>query len=89
MFLCTVPWLCFYNIMIAASPGDETTDIEGGIESAQCMEDPAELHKNITMLRNRRGAIRHANLHEVNGHRYRARFFRQFTFCAFCKEFLW
>ncbi|XP_065193923.1 protein kinase C delta type-like [Sycon ciliatum] len=62
----------------------------GDLELALCMEDkPDELHKNITMLRNRRGAIRHAKLHEVNGHRYKARFFRQFTFCAFCKEFLW
>nr|CAA73557.1 Serine/Threonine protein kinase [Sycon raphanus] len=64
--------------------------VPGGIESAQCMEEnPEELHKNITMLRNRRGAIRHAKLHEINGHGYKARFFRQPTFCGFCKEFLW
>lgn len=28
-------------------------------------------------------------IHEVNGHRFVAKFFRQPTFCAFCKEFLW
>lgn len=28
-------------------------------------------------------------IHEVNGHRFVAKFFRQPTFCVFCKEFLW
>nr|XP_037874772.1 putative protein kinase C delta type homolog isoform X5 [Bombyx mori] len=37
----------------------------------------------------RRGAIKHHKIHEVNGHRFVAKFFRQPTFCAFCKEFLW
>ncbi|XP_034824974.1 putative protein kinase C delta type homolog isoform X4 [Maniola hyperantus] len=37
----------------------------------------------------RRGAIKHLKIHEVNGHRFVAKFFRQPTFCAFCKEFLW
>ncbi|XP_063621121.1 putative protein kinase C delta type homolog isoform X6 [Cydia splendana] len=37
----------------------------------------------------RRGAIKHNKVHEVNGHRFVAKFFRQPTFCAFCKEFLW
>lgn len=27
--------------------------------------------------------------HEINGHKFVAKFFRQPTFCAFCKEFLW
>ncbi|CAG9785224.1 unnamed protein product [Diatraea saccharalis] len=42
--------------------------------------------KRITQ---RRGAIKHHKIHEVNGHRFVAKFFRQPTFCAFCKEFLW
>ncbi|XP_014363581.2 putative protein kinase C delta type homolog isoform X7 [Papilio machaon] len=42
--------------------------------------------KRITQ---RRGAIKHHKEHEVNGHRFVAKFFRQPTFCAFCKEFLW
>ncbi|CAG9560323.1 unnamed protein product [Danaus chrysippus] len=42
--------------------------------------------KRITQ---RRGAIKHHKIHEVNGHRFAAKFFRQPTFCAFCKEFLW
>lgn len=42
--------------------------------------------KRITQ---RRGAIKHHKIHEVNGHRFVARFFRQPIFCAFCKEFLW
>ncbi|XP_026328248.1 putative protein kinase C delta type homolog [Hyposmocoma kahamanoa] len=42
--------------------------------------------KRITQ---RRCAIKHHKVHEVNGHRFVAKFFRQPTFCAFCKEFLW
>ncbi|XP_050668199.1 putative protein kinase C delta type homolog isoform X5 [Leptidea sinapis] len=42
--------------------------------------------KRITQ---RRGAIKHHKVHEVNGHHFVAKFFRQPIFCAFCKEFLW
>lgn len=37
----------------------------------------------------RRVAIKHNKVHEVKGHKFVAKFFRQPTFCAFCKEFLW
>nr|QNS30452.1 protein kinase c delta [Locusta migratoria] len=37
----------------------------------------------------RRGAIKQPKVHEVRGHRFVAKFFRQPTFCAFCKDFLW
>ncbi|XP_076169195.1 calcium-independent protein kinase C-like [Ptiloglossa arizonensis] len=37
----------------------------------------------------RRGAVKHNKVHIVRGHRLVAKFFRQPTFCAFCKEFLW
>lgn len=30
-----------------------------------------------------------SSAHEFNGHKFVAKFFRQPTFCAFCKEFLW
>ncbi|KAK9889772.1 hypothetical protein WA026_007149 [Henosepilachna vigintioctopunctata] len=37
----------------------------------------------------RRGAVKHQKIHESKGHKFVAKFFRQPTFCAFCKEFLW
>ncbi|XP_064486968.1 putative protein kinase C delta type homolog isoform X4 [Ornithodoros turicata] len=37
----------------------------------------------------RRGAIKHQKIYEVKGHKFIEKFFRQPTFCAFCKEFLW
>ncbi|XP_066601947.1 putative protein kinase C delta type homolog [Prorops nasuta] len=37
----------------------------------------------------RRGAIKHNKVHVVRGHKFVAKFFRQPTFCAFCKDFLW
>lgn len=37
----------------------------------------------------RRGAIKHQKVHQVKGHRFVAKFFRQPTFCTFCKDFLW
>ncbi|KAG4074781.1 hypothetical protein HA402_006420 [Bradysia odoriphaga] len=40
-------------------------------------------------ITNRRGAVKHQRPHEINGHKFVAKFFRQPTFCAFCKEFLW
>ncbi|KAH6923124.1 hypothetical protein HPB50_022982 [Hyalomma asiaticum] len=36
----------------------------------------------------RRGAIKHQKVFEVKGHKFIEKFFRQPTFCAFCKEFL-
>ncbi|XP_011301944.1 putative protein kinase C delta type homolog [Fopius arisanus] len=37
----------------------------------------------------RRGAVKHNKIHVIRGHRLVAKFFRQPTFCAFCKDFLW
>ncbi|XP_043492318.1 putative protein kinase C delta type homolog isoform X1 [Polistes fuscatus] len=37
----------------------------------------------------RRGAVKHNKVHIIRGHRLVAKFFRQPTFCAFCKDFLW
>ncbi|XP_055843889.1 putative protein kinase C delta type homolog isoform X2 [Episyrphus balteatus] len=44
---------------------------------------------NPRSITNRRGAIKHQKTHDVNGHRFVAKFFRQPTFCAYCNLFLW
>jgi len=45
--------------------------------------------KGVFNITGRRGAIKHQKVHEVKGHRFVAKFFRQPTFCAFCHDFLW
>ncbi|OXA41892.1 putative protein kinase C delta type [Folsomia candida] len=57
---------------------------EGSIEEESSKESGDAY--NIT---GRRGAIKHQKVHEVKGHRFVAKFFRQPTFCAFCHDFLW
>lgn len=40
-------------------------------------------------LQRRRGAIKHAKVHEIRGHQFVATFFRQPTFCTLCSDFMW
>jgi novel protein kinase C delta type len=40
-------------------------------------------------IQRRRGAIKHARVHEIRGHQFVSTFFRQPTFCSLCSEFMW
>ncbi|KAK0399845.1 hypothetical protein QR680_003244 [Steinernema hermaphroditum] len=40
-------------------------------------------------IQRRRGAIKHARVHEIRGHQFVATFFRQPTFCSLCTDFMW
>ena len=44
---------------------------------------------NKSGLQNRRGALRKAKVHEIRGHEFLAKFFRQPVFCSVCMEFCW
>uniref|UniRef100_A0A1I8ENL6 protein kinase C n=1 Tax=Wuchereria bancrofti TaxID=6293 RepID=A0A1I8ENL6_WUCBA len=39
-------------------------------------------------IQRRRGAIKHARIHEIRGHQFVATFFRQPTFCSLCSDFM-
>ncbi|KAF3424677.1 hypothetical protein E2986_12751 [Frieseomelitta varia] len=49
---------------------------------------PEKTHNVGGAITKRRGAVKQNKVHVVRGHRLVAKFFRQPTFCAFCKDFL-
>ncbi|KAJ8920138.1 hypothetical protein NQ315_011796 [Exocentrus adspersus] len=60
------------------------------IKTPSLDSDEEEFHKaRGRMITRRRGAVKKQRLHVIKGHQFVAKFFRQPTFCAFCKDFLW
>ncbi|CAG0922089.1 unnamed protein product [Notodromas monacha] len=51
--------------------------------------DDDDYFKAVGGITRRRGAMKQQKVHEARGHRFVAKFFRQPTFCAFCRDFLW
>uniref|UniRef100_A0A914W9D0 protein kinase C n=1 Tax=Plectus sambesii TaxID=2011161 RepID=A0A914W9D0_9BILA len=63
-------------------PGDEGM-------STPSSRDRAERGFDRGGIQRRRGAIKHARVHEIRGHQFVSTFFRQPTFCSLCTEFMW
>jgi len=47
------------------------------------------MEKNATALRGRRNAVRQQKAQNIKGHLFVKKFFRQFTYCSLCHDFLW
>uniref|UniRef100_A0A336K1T5 protein kinase C n=1 Tax=Culicoides sonorensis TaxID=179676 RepID=A0A336K1T5_CULSO len=77
-----------YHSSISSSDHDSLSNYHKGksLLSSQTELIQKTRAKNITK---RRCAIKILRTHEINGHKFIAKFFRQPTFCAFCKDFLW
>jgi len=70
------------NESVMAKPGGPDSR---GKQPAPVISD----HPEAGGITRRRGAMKHQKIHEVMGHQFIAKFFRQFTFCSFCTDFMW
>lgn len=70
--------------------GTGMVNITGSDVSSESMKQSVkEAAEGVATLNRRRGAIKQAKIHHIKQHEFITTFFKQFTFCSVCREFVW